>query len=386
MKKAYKITDLIVGKYFDQLTEDQSAELNSWLNESKENQILMNELLDKQGLQFSYKTYEQDPKTNWEAVRKKLTTRQRVRKLHVVLQYAAILIIPLCFAIFYNKLAYQPIENNVAHTITPGSTKAVLLLSDGSSVDLTNGNTENIDEYNGTKISKSNNKLLYTQSEPKDGELIEKYNTIKVPRGGEYQLVLSDGTKVWLNSETELYYPVQFIRNTREIKLSGEAYFEVAKNTGKPFIVSFEDEKIEVLGTSFNVKCYADEINYQTTLVEGKVKYQNPSNELILSPNKQVEFNKQTKNLELKQVNSYDYIAWINGRFIFTNQRLETIFTSLSRWYNVEIIYQNENVKDIRFTGKLKRYDRIEQILEILEATKKIEIIANNNSLTVKPI
>ena len=88
MKKAYKITDLIVGKYFDQLTEDQSAELNSWLNESKENQILMNELLDKQGLQFSYKTYEQDPKTNWEAVRKKLTTRQRVRKLHVVLQYA----------------------------------------------------------------------------------------------------------------------------------------------------------------------------------------------------------------------------------------------------------------------------------------------------------
>ena len=283
-------------------------------------------------------------------------------------------------------MAYQPIENNVAHTITPGSTKAVLLLSDGSSVDLTNGNTENIDEYNGTKISKSNNKLLYTQSEPKDGELIEKYNTIKVPRGGEYQLVLSDGTKVWLNSETELYYPVQFIRNTREIKLSGEAYFEVAKNTGKPFIVSFEDEKIEVLGTSFNVKCYADEINYQTTLVEGKVKYQNPSNELILSPNKQVEFNKQTKNLELKQVNSYDYIAWINGRFIFTNQRLETIFTSLSRWYNVEIIYQNENVKDIRFTGKLKRYDRIEQILEILEATKKIEIIANNNSLTVKPI
>ena len=140
------------------------------------------------------------------------------------------------------------------------------------------------------------------------------------------------------------------------------------------------------MGTSFNVKCYADEINYQTTLVEGKVKYQNPSNELILSPNKQVEFNKQTKNLELKQVNSYDYIAWINGRFIFTNQRLETIFTSLSRWYNVEIIYQNENVKDIRFTGKLKRYDRIEQILEILEATKKIEIIANNNSLTVKPI
>ena len=211
----------------------------------------------------------------------------------------------------------------------------------------------------------------------------EIFNTLSVPRSTEYQVQLSDGTRVWLNSESELRYPVDFVSTERKVFLRGEAYFQVAKDTTKPFRVVVNDMMVEALGTGFNINAYQDDNCLRTTLVEGKVRvsYSDTRQECILVPGEQAVLKEGV--LTSGQVNVDDIIAWKKGRFVFSDMPLETIANQLERWYDVEIRFDDTVAKYYRFTGVMKRYNELEQVLGLIEETTNVRFKVEGRQVRV---
>ena len=251
----------------------------------------------------------------------------------------------------------------------PGVDKAMLILDDGSTYDLY-ANKELSIEEGGTRINSQGTGIQYVQE--KESTKALKYNTLKIPRGGEFFLLLSDSTRVWLNSETILRYPVQFFGDERKVELIGEAFFEVKENKEKPFIVVSNEQIVEVLGTSFNISSYKEDSIIYTTLVNGKVEVylkDNPEIKQSLSPNYQSTLLKKEGLISQRKVDTYQYIAWKEGRFVFEYQTLGEIAKVLERWYNVDFVFANAELKDIPFSGEFLRYGDIEKIYEIIQKT-----------------
>ncbi|WP_294142791.1 FecR family protein [uncultured Sanguibacteroides sp.] len=271
--------------------------------------------------------------------------------------------------------------------ITPGEVKAQLILSDGKVAKLKSTN-QRVDAplVQGIK----NDSLLglsYRQVQINDMNLIETeiQNTLVVPTGGFYPLELSDGTRVWLNSESELRFPVKFLSDKREVTLKGEAYFTVKKDSTKPFIVHVKDASVEVLGTTFNINTYGDDENIYTTLVNGSVKFISEKNkqEVILKPGMQSVMNTRTGNTGVRQVNVQDYISWKEGRFVFHSMTLESIMQQLRRWYDIEIFYQNPEIKQYEFRGVINRDMDLNKVLNIISETTNITFNINNRTITI---
>lgn len=271
--------------------------------------------------------------------------------------------------------------------ITPGEVKAQLILSDGKVAKLKSTN-QRVDAplVQGIK----NDSLLglsYRQVQINDMNLIETeiQNTLVVPTGGFYPLELSDGTRVWLNSESELRFPVKFLSDKREVTLKGEAYFTVKKDSTKPFIVHVKDASVEVLGTTFNINTYGDDENIYTTLVNGSVRFISEKNkqEVILKPGMQSVMNTRTGNTGVRQVNVQDYISWKEGRFVFHSMTLESIMQQLRRWYDIEIFYQNPEIKQYEFRGVINRDMDLNKVLNIISETTNITFNINNRTITI---
>ncbi len=250
--------------------------------------------------------------------------------------------------------------------VLPGSNRAVLTLSDGRKVELV-PETKKITEA-GTHIQNENGKLVYQKTER------VVMNTMSTPRGGQYQLTLPDGTNVWLNAASSITYPTAFINNTREVTITGEAYFEVVKNAAKPFIVNTYKDEITVLGTAFNVNAYTDEENMKTSLREGSVKIA----EKILKPGQAY------VNGKIIDANIEQDIGWKNGVFAFNDADLPTVMRQLSRWYNVDVVYAGP-VPDGKFNGKIGRSLTLEQVLKGLTSTRIKYRIENQNKIIILP-
>ena len=239
--------------------------------------------------------------------------------------------------------------------------KAVLTLENGSQVALENGNS--IQTQNAT----SNGKVLVYQNKAKQVELV--YNQLTIPRGGQYVVELSDGTKVWLNSESQLKYPVNFIKGqSREVELAyGEAYFDVSpssKHKGAKFKVFNQFQEIDVLGTEFNIKAYKGESNVYTTLVEGKISVSIDNRNLGLKPNQQLDLDINNNTSVIKTVDVYNEVSWKDGVFSFENKTLEEVMKVFSRWYDIEIVFKNNSIKNEEFVGILRKNKRLETILK----------------------
>ena len=217
----------------------------------------------------------------------------------------------------------------------------------------------------------------------KDAE--EVYNTLVTPIGGEYPLVLSDGTKVFLNAETELKYPVVFVGDKRIVDLKGEAYFEVAKDAKKPFIVRVNGAEITVLGTSFNVNTYGDDGHVYTTLVNGKVQVVSGKNgqEEVLAPGMQGIVNMETGELTVREVDVDLYVSWREGRFVFRAMTLDLIMRQLQRWYDFDVFYQNPELKDYEFWGVIRRDMDLKEVLSVMEATTNVDFKVKGKVITV---
>lgn len=312
----------------------------------------------------------------------------KILSICTFMRYAAAIVIMFSIATlgYYlvNNFMMPGMNKDEVAEFVPGSKKAELVLADGRVVSL-EAKKDSININYATKIKNTGKQLIYDKAGEKPaGEL--SYNSLVIPRGGEYQLKLADGTKVWINSESKLRYPVHFGADKRVVYLEGEAYFDVEKDKKKPFIVKTQGVDVKVLGTSFNVCSYSDEKEIQTTLVEGKVEVMNTKvkkERVILEPGYQARFKKNGAILTSQKVDVNLYTSWKDERFVFENIRLEDLLKRLARWYDVEIFYMNNEVKDIRFSGGIKRYDKLDKLLYMFERTHYVDFRMKGRTLTV---
>lgn len=269
--------------------------------------------------------------------------------------------------------------------IPPGGAKATLTMADGSVFDL--GKLENgvISKQGNISIVKTDEgRMIYTVNESNGASQIAQLNTIQTPRGGEYQIILPDGSKVWLNAASGLTFPTSFSGKERKVTLAGEAYFEVARDKEKPFLVDAYDLSVNVLGTHFNISAYQDGSKLATTLVEGSVRVDHGKNKVFIKPGQQASLEKDKNVVEVNQVDVEDAIAFKNGIFVFNDENIESIMRKLSRWYDIDVQYETE-LKNKDFSGTISRFKSVEEVLEMLQLTGGIHFKIEGRKVYVLP-
>ena len=380
----FYIARLIARYLSDEIGEEEQAELTRWRDESPENERLFQEICKeeniKQNMQKRQTFHAED---GWEGVQRKIQRHRFRHRILNICKYAAIFIFPVVIAtvaIYKSGNEPQPLSQ-VEEQIVPGGKKAVLILDNGEAIDLKSTSGVELKEKDGTVIQVDSTVLNYQQAPARTSEKLA-YNKVNVPRGGEYQLTLSDGSKVQLNSMSSIRFPVQFAQDCRLVELEGEAYFEVSK-TGQPFIVQTKGMKIEVLGTTFNISAYANE-EYQTTLVSGSVKVQteNGSNR-ILKPSEQACITPGSNQINVRNVDTAFYTSWIHGKINFKDQRLDDIMKTLARWYDMDVVYENEATKELRFGCYVNRYNEITPLVKLLEQTGRVTVTVEGKTIKI---
>jgi transmembrane sensor len=295
-----------------------------------------------------------------------------LRKRNWQLPAAAILVISLSIAAYFTlhtKQTSQP--KTIAAVIHPGGNNAVLILSNGKKVMLSQASNGVVAQQTGMTITKTTNgQLVYHSANTNANDASIAYNTIQTPIGGQYQVILPDGSHVWLDAASSLRYPVKFSGNERKVELTGEAYFEVAHNKAMPFKVTSADQTITVLGTHFNIMAYSDEKAIKTTLLEGSVKVTNKTSSKTLIPGQQ----SQVADGNIKIANNIDLedvTAWKDGYFKF-GESLDVVMNKIARWYNVDVVYQGKPDPALAFGGKISRSRDLADVLSIMETTGKV--------------
>lgn len=274
----------------------------------------------------------------------------------------------------------EPVHSADPLDVMPGQNYAVLTSSKGENIILSDTDDGQLNTGEGVEVLKVNDgELIYkSQGQAEKNELI--YNTLSTPRGGQYQLTLSDGTRVWLNAASSIRFPVEFLADERRVEITGEVYFDVAHNDHQSFIVHAGSSVIEDLGTAFNVTAYEDEGSVKTTLVEGIVKVR----EHILSPGEQAIEDENDHIQILKNVDLDNVVSWKDGFFSFENANLAEIMRVLSRWYNLEVDYENEAGLEKRYSGKIDRNLTLLQVLEGLKLTAQNFDIQPGNKIIIR--
>ncbi len=392
MTKAYiKISKLIYKEKTGLLSDSESDFLNAWKNESEENRSIYERLIQDLDLDSKQTEYNQiDLDEVWKKLEPQLKSETKVRTLFKeFVRYAAILILPLAIGgyLVYNAIdSVETYDEILVDHITPGTQKATLVLANGEMIDLEDQKNRLIKTKEGDQLDNRDDKLSYSSAQL--AEMSTNWHRLVVPKGGEYQLQLSDGTQVWLNSDSELKYTDRFVGKDRIVHLKGEAYFDVAEDKTQAFIVKTNTMDIKVYGTEFNVMAYEDEKEVHTTLVEGSVgvDLKNETGiveKMMLKPNMQVAYNKGNVKGVLRTVQTSLYTGWKDGRFQFNDEDLGSIMRKLSRWYDVKVFFQNPSIQNIRFTGEMKRFEDFSTILDLLELGSDVEFQVKGNVLTV---
>lgn len=327
----------------------------------------------------------------WSKVSQRYQDKQKKTKYRF-LRYAAAAVLVLGSLGIWIRYANEQdnpaqVTASVKYTqdVLPGGNVAVLVLSDGSKVSLDSGQVS-LKEKDGTRMSGRKGGLSYTPREF-SSPMVQLYNTLIVPKAGTYQLTLPDGTSVWLNAMSQLRFPVSFSSKERKVELRGEAYFEVAKNSKVPFKVVTGNQEIEVKGTHFNISSYPDEAFDKTTLLEGSVKVSEPgvpSRSWLLKPGQEAKIDKHTHQTVVASANIKEAIAWQKGYFLFNDEKLESIMARVARWYDVEVVYEGK-IEDQSFLGQLERSKNISSVLELLEQTGNVHFKISGRRIVVMP-
>ncbi len=368
------------------LNEAQSNDLEhleDWLKDSKNNQLFQSYIKTNYIMDSGMNSFDSEKsKQNYlKVIREEKRKAKRIKIYRRTGYVAAILVVALLIGnIVFNGLfdnsKDQIVPVIVNNNIKSGENKAILTLEDGSEVVFVKG--ASLKTANATSDGEE---IVYNDDVNKK-ELM--FNTLTIPRGGEFLVILSDGTKVWLNSETQLKYPVDFIEGqTRQVELVyGEAYFEVSPsiiNGGSDFKVVNASQEIQVLGTKFNVRSYQNELNVLTTLVEGKVSVQSSNETKILKPNQQSVVNIENQNIEIKEADVRAETAWLKGEFIFKHKALKQIMRELSRWYDMDVSFENKDLEEMKFVGILSKDLSVEEILNTILNSGVINSYEINN-------
>ncbi len=382
-KLDHKTEDWLIAFLSGELDEREEENVRVWLEASPENrnayESLMKDYLRIRWVQENVQIREeQAKKIIFSSLKKK---RNLTPYYGVAASIAVLLIVTLFFFIREDKQIVS--EKLVTSEIKPIQSKAILVLSTGEQIQLTKS-TQKIQEQDGSVLKIDS--VMGVQYDSLSTKRAEKpiYNKIVVPRGGEYFVTLSEGTKVWLDADSELEYPVFFSGDFREVKLKGNAYFCVTKKNDKPFVVRAGEFSLKVYGTEFNVNAY-DLQNIETVLVNGSIgfKANESTPERMMEPNELAVSDSRTGLSEIHQVDIYPYIAWKNQNIVFVNERLESIMEKMARWYDVTVFFQDESLKDLRFDCNMRRYTDIRDLFFFLEKTSNARFALNGRTVVI---
>ena len=310
----------------------------------------------------------------------KIRDKKRKRLFRLATKYAAVVAILVGCSIFYYQTNR---EKDAESVIAVSQAKEVMLeLEDGRRVVLNQQEekTANKEFLQQRGIQESNSVLAYQTVQDSPTAI----HALRIPRGKKYQIILADGTKVWLNSSSVLKYPVAFDGNTRLVSLEGEAYFEVARDESKPFIVDTKGMDVKVLGTEFNVKAYDNEDHTETTLVSGRVEVYRENSNAVLTPGQQAVSRRDANTISVKSVNVAPYIAWKDDVFVFENMPLEEICRQLERWYDTDFLFMDMGSRQVRLNGTIKRQTPMNEVMEIIGKTKTIKYEINGKQVLLK--
>mgnify|MGYP002323008706 FL=1 len=338
------------------------VEFVAWLKESEEHQKCYEEALQQAASDLRIKK-SFNRQLIWNRVLDETRKKERVRVLRrSFMRYAAVLL-PFVALFAWWLLKTGDVESSVE--VTTNEDGIMLFLSNGERVNISQFDSTGVLEKNGMKIrmTEKRDQIVYENHDDISKELI--YNTLSVPARAEYCLTLEDGTKVWLAATSRLKYPVNFVGTSREVYLEGEAFFDVARDTSKPFIVNCATFSVKALGTSFDVSCYNDDEFGLATLASGKIEVALGDQKKILSPGEQALIKEQS--LSVKEVNILPYTSWMEDRLYFFNEKLESIMKRMARWYGIEVCYADLGIRELHFTGNVPKYTDIEKVFDILE-------------------
>lgn len=388
--KEYRIAQLIAKEMAGELSPEEKAELQQWQNAHPTGEKLHEQILNP-GNKHTRDQFVHGLETHvsWQKVKKRIVPahHRTSRKLLWGSSAAAVAILLLTISLLMPKPNESQQEIPSLAKVEAGSSKAILITSEGIQISLSQQESQQtLDLGNGIVAINNGDAIEYRQQSDSINNK-NKRHTIQIPKGGEYELILPDGTHVWLNSDSELSFPAQFDDAKREVSLSGEAYFSVTKNAAQPFIVKTTgDIEVKVLGTEFNVSAYPDADVVETTLREGSVNVSDKKQNVILTPSHQAVYEKKSRHLTSRKVDVRLYTTWKDGLFVFENKPLEEIMTTLSRWYNINVFYANPAVKKYHFTGDLERYGDFRKTLGMIEKATSIQFKVNGNNVIVEEV
>lgn len=384
------IARLIRHSLTGELSERERVELEAWLRDSEEHQVLFEKIKKEIRISSESSLFRSlNDEVAWQKF--KTTARERKRRVYVrrILTYAAVIVLPLAVVAGFLFLNREKDTLSIASErvvkITPGGPRAVLITADQTVHEL-NGvqGQREIEVEKGVVIKQGGANLEYDSLVASVQEVALAMNALRVPRGGEFRLKLSDGTNVYLNSASELKYPVRFDEKERKVYLSGEAYFEVTKDSDRPFYVVTEEVQVRVYGTEFNVNTHQPG-KVHTVLVDGKVgiKKRGMTGEITMKPGELASFDRNAGTFEVKEVDVRQYVVWKDGYFTFENESLEQILNTLSLWYDVDVFFQSESAKQLVFTGYMKRYNDISEILNAITDVVGVNFTINGKTIIV---
>jgi len=384
-----RIRHLIILHLKGELTIHEQLELQEWVNSSDDHREIFDQLSDPDRLKDELKEYFEAQANIWDKIDAGIKTPAYIEgpaatpAIHPVrrrLRYyivAASLVGVVVIGYFWLRARHTPIEATptsaqiATRDVAPGGDKATLTLANDSTIILENAANGSLTTQGSAQVVKDKSSLSYTiaASGQTKAAAAVVYNTLTTPRAGQFQLVLPDGTKVWLNNASSLRYPTSFSGPAREVQLTGEAYFEVAKNSTQPFLVKVpvSDATVHVLGTSFNIMAYTDEPAIRTTLLTGKVSVNTATRQSILSPGEQGVLDQEGIITVTKNIDTDEVIAWQRGFFNFTGASLNDVLRQLARWYDVEVIYATAPPPKYTCDGEIGRNLSLTTILKHLE-------------------
>lgn len=385
MKIDDRVYELISGKLDDRLSPMEETELSDWLAEDVKHEKIYAEI---KKIRDQVKLLHRDFTPDTENVLKRVKRgRGRSIGFRYWWKYAALFILPLGVAlILWQGMKNESVEvhRQFSAVSRPGGERAILKLYDGKTIMLDSTMKSSLIAHEANvRIEMDSNHLLRYSSHDSIGMAnVNKNNELIIPKGGEYQVVLADGTKVWLNSASRLIYPQSFMGKERRVVLSGEAFFDVAHDAERPFIVETSRMNVKVLGTRFNVNDYDDNEEVSTTLVNGSVEiFSGGQQAFRLVPGEQA-YGKENE-LEKREVNVRLYTSWIDGKFLFNNTELEEIAKQISRWYDVEIFFSSENVKKVRFTGAIVKFKPLDDLVRMIESTSQVRFSVKGKTIVI---
>lgn len=310
----------------------------------------------------------------------------RIKRWAIAASLLITFLMSFFYMVYHKNTDQEQQERFALKRILPGSNKATLTLADGTTIALGDEvQKEEISQGSTIILARDKGLLVYQEMESdNDAKSEPLFNTISTPRGGQYQVVLPDGTKVWLNASSSLSFPARFTGQERNVQLKGEAYFEVAKRKDMPFRVEVNEMTVKVLGTHFNVMAYDDEQSIHTTLLEGAVEVKNLFQKKILKAGQQANLKRNTGIISVEDAKGVESIAWKDGNFTFTDDSIQMIMRQISRWYDVDIKYVGD-LSDKFFEGSIARHEQVSEVLKMLELTGTIHFKIEGRRITVMP-